>query len=599
METKRDIYELIKQEEEAYRLPIAVTEGYNWNMFDHIQLTTLYKNSQLKSGKNENKPVKNIILPLLRLQYRSEGFDVKDINLFVNSSKDYYKSILVRKFHEKWARDNDIDTFIDEIVESYVDFGGALVKDVNGPRPEVVPMQSIAFCDQTDILSGTIAIKHNFAPDQLLEMAGKGWGKEGTTLEEVITLAENNKSGTQTPGVTVATPGKYIEVYEVHGMFPTSWLDKGENAGEEYSTETSTGEVIKYSRQVHIVCFTGNDKAGVCLFKGKLAKNPFKLILRDKIYGRALGMGGAEELFEAQVWTTYDQIRIKGMLDAASKVILKSTDPAIVQKHPTGLKNMDNLSIIDMGVGTDIQQLNTTPVNMTVFENNITHWQEHGQQMASATDALMGESPSAGSPFKLQELITQNGQGLHDYRKGKLATFMNEIYRDFILPRLVKDIVKGHEFIAECDIEELQYIADALVTNVSNQRVVEMVIAGEEVTQEQVDLFKGLVRDQFMKGGMKKFMQIFKDEMKDAPMDIFVNIAGKQKNLTKVVDNLTNIFRQIIAAPQVLDDPRMGNIFNQILQASGLDPIDTYGKSPVPMNPEQVAQTLQTPVPTG
>ena len=36
-------------------------------------------------------------------------------------------------------------------------FGGTIVKDVNDVAPEVVPLQRIAFCDQTDILSGTIA----------------------------------------------------------------------------------------------------------------------------------------------------------------------------------------------------------------------------------------------------------------------------------------------------------------------------------------------------------------------------------------------------------------------------------------------------------
>src|SRR4030042_3336953 len=154
-ETKEDIFSFIKNEESAYQtLPITVAEGYEWSMYKHIKLSLLYKVSQFETGNSDDKPFKNIVRPILNLQYRAERFDVKDIVLFVNEAKNYYKSFLIKKYHEKWARENEIDTFIDDLVESYVDFGGTLIKDVNDVKPEVVPMQRIAFCDQTDILSG-------------------------------------------------------------------------------------------------------------------------------------------------------------------------------------------------------------------------------------------------------------------------------------------------------------------------------------------------------------------------------------------------------------------------------------------------------------
>src|SRR3990167_7908419 len=143
-----DIYNFIKTQEANFKLPIVVMEDFEFNFFEHIKTTVLYKNSVYLTGKDDNKPYKNIIRPILNLQYRSEGFDVKDIVLFINDSYKYFKSFLVKKYHEKWARENEIDTFIDEMVESYVDFGGALIKDVGDAKPEVVPFQRLAFCDQ-------------------------------------------------------------------------------------------------------------------------------------------------------------------------------------------------------------------------------------------------------------------------------------------------------------------------------------------------------------------------------------------------------------------------------------------------------------------
>ncbi|HDY66261.1 MAG TPA: hypothetical protein ENH85_00565, partial [Candidatus Scalindua sp.] len=287
--TRQNVFSFIQTEETNYQtLPINVSEGYDWNMAQHIKLSLLYKMSQYETGKTDDKPFKNIIRPILNLQYRAEGFDVKDIVLFVNSAKEYYKSFLVKKYHEKWARENNIDTFIDDMVESYVDFGGALIKNINDKKPEVIQLQGLAFCDQTNILSGPICLKHFYAPDQLKEMEKKGW----KNIDELIILAQESKDTDQTRK-QIKTPGKYVKVYELHGVLPDWWLDEEKDNGE-------------YTRQMHVVAFyqtRDNKSEAISLYKGKEGESIFKFISRDKIFGRALGFGGAEELFEPQVWT--------------------------------------------------------------------------------------------------------------------------------------------------------------------------------------------------------------------------------------------------------------------------------------------------------
>lgn len=580
MELQQDIYSYIKREEANYQLPIAVIDAYDWSMRDHIKLSTLYKNSQFSTGKDDNKPFKNITRPILNLQYRAEGFDVKDITLYVNDRKNYYKSFLVKKFHEKWARKNNMDTFIDELVESYVDYGGALVKNVNKERPEVVPLQSIVFCDQTDILSGPIGIKHFFSPDQLKDMEAVGWGSEANgatiTIDEVITLAKDTKK-LDKEGKEVKTPGKYIEVYEVHGTLPEEFL------------RDEVGDEKKYVSQLQIVCFyqkENGEKQGVTLFRGKEKESPFKLILRDKVYGRALGFGGAEELFEPQVWVNYDIIRMKGLLDAAAKIIYQTSDPAFANRNKTN--DVENGEILITEQGATISQINTTPVNITLFEKSVAEWEAHAQQIGSANDSIQGVQPTSGTPFKLQELVTQESHSLHEYRKGKLATFVSEIYRDWSIPFISREISKGDEFLAELDPEEMQTVADLVMTNEANKFVKESILNGETIDPMQVESYKKAVRDSFVKGGNKKFIEILAEEMKEAPIDVEVNIAGKQKDLAQQTDKLVNIFRQIMSSvnPQtgksVLDDPRMAKIFNQILESSGLSPIDMGYVAPQP-----------------
>ncbi len=575
------IYSYTITQENAYQTNrVAVAENYDWNMKDHINKSVLYKNSKFSEGANDgNRPFKNITRPILNLQYRAEGFDVKDIILFINDAYQYFKSFLVKKFHEKWARENDIDTFIDEMVESYVDFGGALVKDINEIRPEVVPLQRIAFCDQTDILSGPIAEKHNFAPDQLREMVKNKWDKD--EIENAIILSsevKKNKDGTET-----RTPGKYIEVYEIHGIFPTYYLD-----GKDVPIRE---DEVEFVRQLHIVCFYKDkkgDKQGITLYKGKEKELPYKFLARDAIYNRALGMGGAEELFEPQVWTNLDQIRMERMLQGASKVILQTTDNSFKGKNK--LNNLDTNEVLVTETNTRIEPINTQPYSVNIFNDAVDRWEAHARQMGAANESIMGESPASGTPFKLQELITAESHSLHEYRKGKLATFLGEIYRDWIIPHIVKEITKGQKFLATLDLDEMQTIAEQLVNCATNNMVKERILNGQLIYPEEIELFKSQVKDQFMKKGNKQFIEILKGELKDAPMEIEVNIAGKQKNLSAITDKLVNVFRQIVATPQVLDDPRMGKLFNTILENSGLSPIDFY-QAPKPQiqQPQQMS----------
>jgi len=586
----KDIFDLITTEESAYQtIPVPVIEDYEWSMPLHIKTTVLYKNSQYLTGKDDNKPFKNIIRPILNLQYRAEGFDVKDIVLFVNDSEKYYMSFLVKKYFEKWARENKLDTFIDGMVENYVDFGGALVKDVNDVKPENVPWQSVAFCDQTDVMGGPLGLKHSYSPDQLLEMASSGWGnaKNGATatLDEVITLASNQKVENSQDKKKIRTPGKQIEVYEIHGMFPEEWLEDGK---DDEVSETAAEEKAerKYVRQLWIVTMLKNEndtKMGIVLFRGKENESIFKLILRDEIYGRALGMGGAEELFEPQVWVNYDTIRMKGMLDIASKVIFQTTDPAFANRNKTS--DLDNGEILINAPETTLTQINTQPVNIVVFENAVKNWEAHAQQMGAANDSIMGEQPTSGTPFKLQELVTQEAHSLHEYRKGKLAIFLDEVFKDWIIPHIAKEITQDHEFLASLDLDELQTVADNVVTQESNNYAKEIVLRGEDYDPQKVQAYGQQIRNEFMKSS-KKFISILEGELKGAPLDVEVNIAGKQKDLSGLTDKLVNVFRQIIQAPGILDDPRMAKIFNQILESSGLSPIDFYQK-PAPQQGNQ------------
>lgn len=587
-----NIFSYIKNQESFYQTrPITITEGYDWQMFQHIRLSTLYKNTRVESGNADGmKPIKNIIKPILNVAYRSEGFDVKDITIFVDSEKDYYKSFLTKKFHNKWARKNDLDTFIDDLVESYIDYGGGLCKNTNEAKPEVVPLQRIAFCDQTDLLSGIIAEKHPYTPDQLLEMTKWDQAK----IEEAIDAAIAEKTATTTLDAKKnPTPQKYIEVYELHGVMPTKWLSKEE--GDEYDVEGHD-----YTRQAQYVTFATKEKKekgeGIVLWKGKESKIRYKLVKRDAVYGRALGYGGIEELFEPQVWTTYSMIKIREMLDAAALMLLKTSDASFAEKNKT--TELETGEILVVAEGKDVSQLNLQPINMQNFENSLKEWDAHARTMGSASESALAVRPTAGTPFSLEALNVQNGLEMHQYRQGKIATFVGEVYRDWILPYISRELAKGSVWIDELSLDEMQWVAERIADSEIRTRAIEAFRnKGAIPTKEEGEQLKLLMKEKFKKSGSKQFLEIFQNEMKTLPLDVEVNIVGKQKDLAKLTVGLTNIFRQVFANPAILKDPAMAKIFNEILEASGLSPADFSGlmTSAMPADPNAVPADTTIP----
>lgn len=577
-----NIFDYVQTEKTAYEsTPIPVADGFEWHMPEHLKKCILYKDGRLLTGNSDDKPVKNIILPILNVQYRTEGFDVKDIEPYVNSVKDFHKSFLVRKFHDKWARDNSIDTFIDDLVMSYVDFGGALVKNVGTVRPEVIPLQKLAFCDQTDILSGPFAIKHQFSIDQLKEKSNV-WDAEA--IKTACMRARTEKSNDQSQGRKTKTPGKYIEVYEVHGVFPKSWLtDK-----TEYYSEYDEDE---YSRQIHIICYSmdkDNRKEGITLFRGKEKDDVFKLIKRDKRFGTALGRSAIEELFEPQVWTNYNLIQIKNMLDKASMMLGVTDDISFTAKNK--LTDLEQGEWLIKAPNTSVEPFVFPTVNLQQFEQAVIGWENHARTTGSANEAQLGVSPSSGTPFKLQELVTQEGRGIHEYRRGQIATFMEEIYRDWILPRMVTEMNKGQKLMTELTLDELQEVADKVVDSHVFGIIKKKILSGGIIPREAVEIMKTQYRDEFIKSGTKKFIEIMKDELNDIPVDVMMNVAGKQKNLVALVDKLSNIVRQVIGNPAILQDPNAAKLLNTIFEASGISPI-SFNQTPT-----QPMQPMQSPV---
>lgn len=561
-----NVFDFIETERSQYLKPIEMAEGWFWSMQEHLRKSFLYKNFQFYED-NENRdlrPNKNIVLAIRNLQNRTEGFDVKNIDIYVDDVKEYYKSFLTRKYHDKWAIDNKIDTFIDELVDSYGDYGGALVRDNSTNRPEVVDLLSLYFCNQHSILDNPFCIRHSFSQSQLREQ--EMWGKEGAEMdiETLISLVKKEDKDE-------------IDIFEVVGTMPVEWL-----SGED-RRDTDKKDI----QQIQVVAFykkENDTKQGVTLFRKRLPKLPFKLLKRDDIKNRALGRGGIEELFEDQKWTSWNEIKITEMMEATSKMIVITNDKTLAAKHPTGMKDMENMEFLELQPGRDAKILDNYPRNLVVFDNAVARWQEHAQLIGAASEQLLGKDLNSGVPFKLYEAKNIEDKGMHTFRMGHIAVFMEEIYRDWSIPHISSEIANDHNFLSELSVDEIQEISDKVAAKEANRVVAEKILKGgikkmSDVSdlQSAVELKKQVIKQEFISGGTKRFIEILKKDIAKG-LAVKTNIAGKQKNLVLLTDKLVSVLRQFISTPQIRQDPEMVKLLNVILESSGMSPM-MFGSS--------------------
>ncbi len=583
METSKimdDIYSYVKTEENKFQTDeIQVGDNWHWNFRDHIQMIFHLKNGVFYTGENNwLRAFKNILEPILHLSYWTEDLEVKDVQFYTEEENHRVLSFLLKKYHQEvYAKEHDLDTLFDEITESDLDYGGVLVQK-SKDMPEVLALNSIAFCDQTDMLGSPVFFKHNFSPDKLRAMSKFGWGEEknGATisLDDLCNLATFTKDsiGTQNKKNN-QVPGKQIEVYVGRGDMPENYLQ--DDGDSEY-----------YCPQVQIIAYyfdKNNKRQGVTLYRKEDDGTNLKFFTSQKVYGRALGRGLGETLLHPQIWTNFLEIHKMNMLEAGSKIPLYTDDPTYNTKNK--IQDMENLEITTIEDGKVIRQVPTVaPANIQLFQSAINEWYDQAQLGGSAFDPIMGKEPPSGTTFRGQERNVAQGKGLHERRVGQRAKFIEEIYRDWIIPDMMKEIVKGKKFLATLTTEDLAWVSEQVATNLANQKIVDMIIAGEEVTAEQYQTYVQQSKQATVKKGGKQLIEILKGEFSDVETKVGVDVANKQKDMVSMVGQLNEVLKTIMANPFMLKAPPIQKIFNTMIESMGLPPIDlsTFDVPPMP-----------------
>lgn len=531
---------------------IEITNGLSYSQYAILRTAEFYSNSKFLNGNKDRNgreiPFYNIVNTMVDTAVVATDIDTKDIRVEADNENSFDKSFLFNHEIYQWMKESDFAQSLNNMGETRARYGGVLVKKCHEKgeemEVEVVEWKNLV-TDQVDILKGVIIEKHFMTPNDLRKKKDV-W----SNVDEAVYLYAK-KGYTRTD--------ERLEVWEVHGEFPVEYL----------ADDPDVSDPTVYSDQVHFYCVKGSKQEH--LYWAEEDK-PYKYLPWKKRSGAALGRGVVEEGGESQVWTNDAVHKEKDYMEWASKIFLKTNSKKVGNNAST---DHDNGDIFVLEDGKDINVLNLTTGIQPKFQELIDKWWSQYERVTSSYDAVRGETPPSGQPYRLQALVSQTGSSHFDYRREEWGIFLKELFYDWVFPYIQKRLSKAHILASDFTPEELMKIDESFSIHEANKYTLDKLLSGKIVNAQEYEMAKAQYTEFINKSGKRRFLDVPDGYYKDMKAKLSIDITGEQKNKQATMESLTNILQTVAGNPMVLQDPTMKMIFNKILEmsGSGLSPI--------------------------
>ena len=560
---------------------IQITEGLSFSQYRTLRTVEYYSNSKYLNGNGsslagnlssnaKDRPFYNIVNAMVDTAVVATDIDTKDIRVEADKEKDSDKSWLFNHEIQNWMKQSDFAKTLNEMGETRARYGGVLVKkqEEDGEMQiEVVDWKN-AVTDQVSILDGVIIEKHWMTPIELK-------AKEGSweNIDEAVKLW-SKKGYTRTD--------TRMEVWEVHGEFPDTFnSEDDDSAGSE-----------GFTQQMHF--FAKKDSKFVHLYWGTEKEMPYKYLPWKKVSGRALGRGVVEEGDEAQVWTNDAVQKEQAAMELSGKVILKTNSKKVGNNV---MSDLDNGSIVVLEEGKDLNVLNLMTGAMPQFQNMKEAWFKQFERATSSYDAVRGETPPSGQPYRLQALVANAGGSHFDYRREEWGIFLKEVFTDWVFPHIEKKLNKQHILAADFSPEELAKLDEHFSKHQASEFGKEKILEGEGFTQEEYLSLQDQFGQMIGKGGKRRFLDIPKDYYKDMEAKLTIDVTGESKNKMATLESLNSMLKSMIPLSQsgVVTTEDIKMVLNRILEVSGagISPMSLSKSNVQPRNQMMQEQPMQ------
>lgn len=412
---------------------VKLGDGVSYSQHKLVRRVFLFETKTYPTGKFDSqgnyKFWFDMITPRIDAEVKNIDFDTKNVEVYSPRKVDELPNLIINLKLTEWLRENGQAEEINSAIEEGAGWGNVVWKKVRGAY-ERVDLRNFFVINQTaKTLNESAEIeRHSLTQSDLREAGARGWKH----VNEVINSCGQNlyKADVDAVGEESTTP-KYL-IFERNGE--VCLKDLKEFQGEEV---TEGDEKIYVLAKVIAAGVEGSSSSvsiKYIMFAEKISKRPYKEYHRGRYKGRWMREGLYELLFDVQVRGNEIGNQLARGLEWASKIIFTDDDKLAIQSIATDLKNGDFIRS---------KNLRQVEVRMQGLDQLIAEWNRLVQianDIANSREIVQGDSLPSGTPFKMGNLLNVNANKLFDFIREKLSIPIREIFEEWIVPELIKDI---------------------------------------------------------------------------------------------------------------------------------------------------------------
>lgn len=557
-----------------YDTPIQIIDGLFFKQKDIIRIIEFGSNSRYLNGQvdelGREKPYYNIRNAVCDVENAAKDIDTKDITATSDDGEHYTESFLMSKDIYEWMKKVSFAKTLNDMRDTHTAYGSLLVKkceyDKDGEKTLKIeiPEWKNVITDQTDIANGPIIEVHYMTPKEIMKMTE--WNEDG------------RKAAVKQVGKEYM---KRIAIYEVRGEFPVSWVKELDGSKIRDKDETDFSYQLYYlagEPKTNEKTVIGDTTLGtiIPLYWEDDTEKVYKYLARKRKAGRDFGVGVFEEGDEAQVWTNDAVMKQFRAMEYTTKSISQTASKKL--KGRNVLTEVDDGAILEHEDGKPITAVNLLPSGgLHQYQELIQQWNAQLESVTSAYAMQRGEVTTRN--FRLQSLALQQSDSVFKNLQEELGIFITEIFMDWIMPHLAKQLNTEHILAHDFTMDELKEIDKNFSIYHANDMVKQTVLSGKIVTPEEYEVAKQSSADFLKQTKSQRFLQVPKDYYKKFKAKITVNVTGEQKNKAMVLESLMNLMKVYASNPQIAQDPVLMQIFMKIVELSGagISPVQLMG----------------------
>lgn len=561
----------IKQELELakkhYDGTIDLVDGLKFSQKDEIKMIEYYSNDTYlfseEGDQYKKRPFMQILNAICDVENSAKDIDTKDIQITSDDANHYLESWLLSKDIYVWMKEVNFAKTLNDMRDIHTRYGSLLVKKVIKDKVLTIEMPEWknTITNQVNIIKGAIIETHWMTASEISKMT------EWSNIDKVL---EKFRDG---------GASKRVPIYEIRGEFSKATFK------ECNSEKFSLKDEKEFSYQLYYVAGevtesgkSPNFESFIPVYWEDDTEKVYKYLARKPKAGRAFGVGVFKEGEHAQIWTNDAVLKQHRAMEYTTKVIGQTASKKL--KGRNLLSETDNGTILETEENKPVSMVNLLPSGgLQQYNTLITQWYDQLQKTTSAYAAQRGDTPPSGTPFRLQATILQQSNSVFKTLQQELGIFITEIIEDWVMPYLSSRLNEEHILSYDFSPEELKEIDNKFTAKMANQRAIEAILAGKDITQEE---YNGWIEnyDQFIKQTKsQRFIQIPKDFYKNLKVKVTVNITGEQRNKAATLESLNNILITYASNPALSTDPVASQLLTKIIELSGagISPVQITG----------------------